>query len=59
MTQKLVKLKKKQKKRAQAKLAAKAGINDFVKDIDFHDKLKYIHKKVTLNKKKHVLVQNE
>ena len=33
MTQKLVKLKKKQKKRAQAKLAAKADINDFVKEI--------------------------
>ena len=48
---KIGEIKKKQKKRAQAKLAAKAGINDFVKDIDFHDKLKYIHKKVTLNKK--------
>ena len=44
---------------AQAKLAAKDDIADFVKETDFDNKLKSINKKVTSNKIKHVLVVNE
>ena len=44
---------------AQAKLAAKDDIADFVKEKDFDNKLKSINKKVTSNKTKHVLVVNE
>ena len=36
---------------AQAKLATKGDILDFVIKIDFDDKLKYFNKKVTSNKK--------
>ena len=44
---------------AQAKLATKDDIADFVKQTDFDNKLKNINKKVTSNKTKHVLVVNE
>ena len=37
---------------AQAKLAAKADLADFVKKTDFDDKLKNLNKKVTSNKTK-------
>ena len=44
---------------AQANLATKADIDDFVKQTHFNDKLKNLNKKVTSNKTKHVLVENE
>ena len=34
-------------------------MHDFVKRISFDDKLKNLNKKVTSNKTKHVLVENE
>ena len=43
----------------QANLATKGNIADFVKMINFDDKLKDLYKKVTSNKSKHVLVENE
>ena len=43
----------------QANLATKADIDAFVKETDFDGKLKNIDKKVTLNKTKNVLVENE
>ena len=43
----------------QAKLATKDDIADFLKKAYFDDKLKTINKKVTFNKTKNVLVQNE
>ena len=46
-------------KLAQAKLATKADIADFVKELHFHDKLNHIIKKATLNKTKHALVENK
>ena len=39
---------------AQANLATKADIADFVKETDFDNKLKTINKKATLNETKHV-----
>ena len=44
---------------SKAKLATKAGIDDFIENIDFDDKLKNANKKVTPNKTKHVLIENE
>ena len=46
-------------KLAQAKLATKADIADFVKELHFDDKLNNIIKKATLNKTKHTLVENK
>ena len=43
----------------QADLATKAEIVDFVKKTDSEDKLKNLNKKITTNKAKHALVQNE
>ena len=43
----------------QVNLASKNDIADFVKKTDFDDKLKNLNKKVTSNKAKHVLVENE
>ena len=43
----------------EAKLAAKSDIANFVKEIDFDEKLRNVNKKVTLNKSKHLLVENE
>ena len=44
---------------AQANLASKNDIANFVKNTDFDDKLKFLNKKITSNKTKHVLVENE
>ena len=44
---------------AQAKLASKNDIANFVKKTDFDNKLKNLNKKITSNKTKHVLVANE
>ena len=44
---------------AQANLANKSDIANFVKKTDFDDKLKKLNKKVTSNKTKHLLVENE
>ena len=44
---------------AQAKLAAKADLADFVKKTDFDDKLKNLNKKVTSNKTEHLPVEIE
>ena len=44
---------------AQANLARKSGIADFVKKTDFDDKLKKLNKKVTSNETKHVLVEKK
>ena len=44
---------------AQANLASKNDIANFVKKTDFDDKLKKLNKNVTSNKTKHVLVGNE
>ena len=44
---------------AQANLASKIDIANFVKKTDFHDKLKNVNKKVTSNKTKHLLFENE
>ena len=43
----------------EAKLAAQSDIANFVKEIDFDEKLRNVNKKVTLNKSKHLLVENE
>ena len=43
----------------EAKLATKSDIANFVKEIDFDEKLRNVNKKVTLNKSKHLLVENE
>ena len=43
----------------QANLATKADIDAFVRETDFDGKLKNIEKKVTSNKTKNVLVENE
>ena len=42
---------------AQAKLATKADIVDFVKKTDFDDKLKDLNRKVTSNRTRHVPVK--
>ena len=39
---------------AQANLATKDDIADFIKQVDFDDKLKTLNKKVTSNKTKHI-----
>ena len=44
---------------AQANLASKSDIANFVKKTDFDDKLKNLNKKVTSNKSKHLLIENE
>ena len=44
---------------AQADLASKGDIADFVKKTDFDDKLWNLNKKVTSNKTKHLLLENE
>ena len=44
---------------AQENLAAKSDIANFVNKTDFDEKLKYLNKKVTSNKAKHPLVENE
>ena len=44
---------------APANLASKSDIANFVKKTDFDDKLKYLNKKVTSSKTKHLLVENE
>ena len=75
MTQKLVKLKKKQKKKTfdhnQNKYITTREFNKLTSEnvsarlkqvnlaTDFDDKLKHSNNKVTLNKVKHVLIQNE
>ena len=41
---------------AQASLATKADIGDFVKETDFDNKLNNLNKKVTSNKTKHYLI---
>ena len=46
-------------KLAQAKLATKADIADFVKELHFDDKLNNIIKKAALNKTKYTLVENK
>ena len=46
-------------KLAQAYLASKSGIANFVKNRDFDNKPKKLNKKVTSNKTKHLLVKNE
>ena len=44
---------------AQANLSSKNDVASFLKMTDFDDKLKHFIKNVTLNKTKHVLVENE
>ena len=44
---------------AQVNLASKTHIANLVRKTDFDDKLKNLNKKVTSNKTKHVLVENE
>ena len=43
----------------QANLATEDDITDFIKKTDFDDKLKHLNKKVTSNRSKHLLVENE
>ena len=44
---------------AQADLASKNNIANFVKKTDFDDKLKNLNKNVISNKSKHLLIENE
>ena len=44
---------------AQANLASKNDIANFVKKTDFDDTLKELNKKITSNKTKHVFIKNE
>ena len=44
---------------AQAIMESQSDIANFVRKTDFDDKLKHLNKKVTSNKSKHLLVQNE
>ena len=44
---------------AQANVANKNDIANFVKKTDFGEKLKTLNKKITSNKTKHLLVENE
>ena len=44
---------------AQANLASKSDVANFVKKTDFDEKLKNLNIKITSNKTKHVLVENE
>ena len=43
----------------QANLASKNDIAALIKMTDFDDKLKYLNKKVTSNKTKHIFVENK
>ena len=43
----------------QANLPSKGYISDLLKKIDFDDKLNTLNKKITSNKSKHLLVENE
>ena len=43
----------------QADLTSNNDIVDFVKKIYFDGKLKTLNEKITINKRKHVLIQNE
>ena len=43
----------------QANLATKGHIDDFIKEIDFDEKLKKLNTKVTSNKSQHVLFEKE
>ena len=43
----------------QANLPSKGDIADFLKKIDFDDKVNTLNKKITSNKSKHLLVENE
>ena len=43
----------------QANLASKNDIANFVKKADFYEKLKNLNKKITSNKTKHVIAENE
>ena len=43
----------------QSDVATKADINHFIEKADFHEKQKKLNKKITLNKAKHVLIENE
>ena len=44
---------------AQANLASKNDFANFVKKTDLDDKLKNLNKKLSSNKTKHVLIENE
>ena len=44
---------------AQENLASKSDFANFIKKTDFDGKLKHLNKKVTSNKTKHLLVENE
>ena len=44
---------------AQSKLRSKCDIADFIKEIDFDDKLKKLDENVASSKTKNVLVENE
>ena len=44
---------------AQANIASKNDITNFIKKTDFDDKLKNLKKKVTSIKTKHTLIENE
>ena len=54
-----LKVKKLSARLAQANLASQNGIVNFVKRTDFDDKLKSLNKKITSNKVKHALFENE
>ena len=44
---------------AQTNVASKSDVANFVKKTDFNDKLTKSNKKITSNKTKHLLVENE
>ena len=44
---------------AQGNLASKNVIANFIKKTDFDDKIKDLNKKITSNKTKHLLIENE
>ena len=44
---------------AQANLASKNNIANFIKKTDLDNKLKTLNEKVTSNKSKHLLIENE
>ena len=46
-------------KLAQANLVTKSNFANFVNKTEFHEKQKDLNKKITLNKTKHLLVENE
>ena len=43
----------------QANVATKGDVANFVEKVDFNDQLKDLNKKVTSNKSKHLLIENE